>query len=41
MKIFVASDIHSYFSIFKKALDDAGYDYENKDHLLVICGDCF
>lgn len=40
-KFFVTSDIHSYFSIFKKALDNSGFDPDNKDHWLIICGDCF
>ena len=41
MKYFVTSDIHSYFSEFKKALDEAGFDYNNKEHLLIVCGDLF
>ena len=41
MKYFVTSDIHGYFSEFKKALDDAGFDYNNKEHILVVCGDLF
>ena len=40
-KFFVTSDIHSYFTPFKKALDDAGFDPNNKDHWLIVCGDCF
>lgn len=41
MKYFVTSDIHGYFDEFKKALDDAGYDVNNVDHHLIICGDIF
>lgn len=41
MRIFVTSDIHSYFTSFKKALDKAGYDQANPEHLLVVCGDLF
>ena len=40
-KLFVCSDIHSYFEPFKKALDEAGFDPNNENHWLVSCGDCF
>lgn len=38
-KLFVVSDVHSYFDEMKKALDEAGFDPENKDHWLISCGD--
>ena len=38
---FVTSDIHSYFTIFKKELDKQGFDINNPDHKLIICGDLF
>lgn len=41
MKYFVTSDLHGFFKEFKDALDKAGYDYLNKNHILVICGDIF
>jgi serine/threonine protein phosphatase 1 len=41
MKFFVSSDIHSYYTAFKTALDKAGFDPKNKDHWLIICGDVF
>ena len=41
MHLFCVSDIHSYFTPFKKALDEAGFEADNKDHLLVCCGDVF
>lgn len=41
MKLFVTSDIHSYFNEFKKALDEAGFDPKNKKHFLITCGDYF
>ena len=41
MKLFVTSDIHSFFTPFKAALDEAGFESGNSEHLLVICGDCF
>ena len=40
-KLFVTSDIHSFYEPFKKALDKAGFDPNNKDHWLVVCGDIF
>ena len=40
-KLFVTSDIHSYFNELKVALNDAGFDENNEDHWLVVCGDCF
>lgn len=41
MKIFVVSDIHSYFTPFKKELDKKGFEVNNPEHLLVVCGDVF
>lgn len=41
MKIFACSDIHSYFTPFKKALDEKGFEPGNPEHLLVVCGDVF
>jgi serine/threonine protein phosphatase 1 len=40
-KLFVVSDIHGHATILKKALQDAGFDPQNTQHLLVCCGDCF
>ena len=40
-KFFVTSDIHSYFTPFKEALDKAGFDPNNENHWLIVCGDCF
>ena len=41
MKLFCCSDIHSFLGPLKKALDEAGFDKDNPDHYLLICGDCF
>lgn len=38
-KFFCVSDIHSYFDEFIDALDKAGFDKDNLDHWLVVCGD--
>lgn len=40
-KIFAVSDIHGDFTALKKALDEAGFESGNEEHLLVCCGDCF
>lgn len=40
-KFFVFSDPHSYYTALKKALDEAGFEPKNKDHWVVVCGDCF
>ena len=40
-KLFVVSDIHGHFSLLKEALDRAGFDRHDPDHLLVCCGDYF
>lgn len=41
MKLFCVSDIHSYWTPFKKALDEKGFEPNNKDHLLIVLGDVF
>lgn len=41
MKLFAVSDLHSYYTEFKRALDEKGFEANNPEHLLVICGDCF
>lgn len=40
-KLFVVSDIHSFYTPFKKALDENGFDPNNENHWLVVCGDAF
>lgn len=40
-KLFVVSDIHSYFNIFINELKAKGFDEYNPDHWLIVCGDCF
>lgn len=39
MKYFVTSDIHSFFTIFKQELNSKGFDINNPEHYLIICGD--
>lgn len=40
-KFFVCSDIHSAFTPWMKALDNAGFDENNPEHIIVVCGDLF
>ncbi len=40
-RLFVISDIHGHCTLLKKALDRAGFDESNPEHLLVCCGDYF
>lgn len=40
-KLFVVSDIHSYYTPLKKALDEKGFDPNNENHWLIVCGDAF
>ena len=41
MKLFCVSDIHSFYTPLKKALDEAGFDKNNPEHWLISCGDAF
>lgn len=41
MKIFAVSDVHGFTSILKRKLSDAGFERNNPNHLLVLCGDLF
>lgn len=40
-KLFVISDIHGHYTLMRQALDDAGFDSKDPQHLLVCCGDYF
>ena len=40
-KLFVTSDIHSYYDALITALNEAGFDENDENHYLVVCGDCF
>ena len=41
MKLFVLSDVHSFYEPMMAALEKNGFDINNKDHHIVICGDLF
>lgn len=40
-KIFAVSDIHNCHADMIRCLNEAGYDENNENHLLVVLGDCF
>lgn len=40
-KIFAVSDIHGFYTELINALNQAGFDPEKEEHLLVCCGDYF
>lgn len=40
-KLFVVSDIHGHYTQLQRALDEAGFDENNEDHVFVSCGDLF
>ena len=41
MKNFVVSDIHDHYDLLMEALDRNGFDMNNEDHRLLVCGDAF
>lgn len=41
MKYFVVTDVHSFYDEMMDALNKAGYDLNNPDHIFVSCGDLF
>lgn len=38
-KLFIFSDAHAFYDQLMKALAEAGFDQDNRDHILVSCGD--
>ncbi len=40
-KFFVTSDVHSFFDELMVALSEKGFEMDNKDHILCVCGDLF
>lgn len=41
MKNFICSDIHGFHSIFRRDLQSAGFELDNPEHRIIICGDLF
>ena len=40
-KLFCVSDVHGFYDELRAALDNAGFDPNNEQHTLIVCGDCF
>lgn len=40
-KIFAISDIHGFYKEMIESLKESGYDENNPEHLLIVCGDKF
>lgn len=40
-KYFITSDIHSFYTPLKEALDQAEFDLNNPEHVLIVLGDIF
>lgn len=38
-KFFVVSDVHGFYDEMIEALNKAGFDKNNKDHVFISCGD--
>jgi UDP-2,3-diacylglucosamine pyrophosphatase LpxH len=41
MKNFVVSDIHDHYDLLTESLNHNGFDINNEDHRLIVCGDAF
>lgn len=41
MKYFVTSDVHGFFDELMVVLNEKGFEIDNKDHILCVCGDLF
>ena len=41
MKFFVVSDVHSFYYELMNAIMDKGFEVDNPEHKLIVCGDLF
>lgn len=41
MKYFVVSDVHSFYKELMDALSEKGFEIDNQQHILCVCGDLF
>lgn len=41
MKYFVSGDIHGFFDEWQNALKEKGFDLNNPEHKIILCGDLF
>ena len=39
MKYFVSADVHSFYDEWMDALEEKGFDINNKEHHIILCGD--
>ena len=39
MRYYVVSDVHGYFSLMKRALQEKGFFNDKEPHKLILCGD--
>ena len=40
-KYFVVADVHSFYKIMLDTLNVKGFDVNNNEHYLILCGDLF
>ena len=40
-KLYVISDVHSYYDEMRKALDEVGFNPNDENSWVIVCGDCF
>lgn len=38
-KYFVSGDIHSFYTLWRNALEENGFDINNPNHIIIVCGD--
>lgn len=41
MKYFVSGDIHGFYDVWQNALKDKGFNLDNPEHKIILCGDLF
>ena len=41
MKYFVSADIHGFYDEWQNSLKDKGFDINNPEHKIIVCGDLF
>ena len=41
MKYFVSGDIHGFYDEWQNALKDKGFNLDNPEHKIILCGDLF
>ena len=41
MKYFVSADIHGFYDIWMQELNNKGFDINNPEHKIIVCGDLF